>query len=330
MVDRRRFRQGGAAEEHIGETEELVVFVGEQDMQQIVEVQVGVGDRRSGEGGEVNGLLRQGQGGGGVLPAYFFDLVDLVENQQGLGPDQGKQVLQHVAHRFIVYQNQVYIPGVIPQRRPSGRRCGQSGAMEIQDPQGLLSGEAQEKLVHPGAEGVLGADHHQPLDEPPAFQAGVDPQHRSGFTGAGDGEVGRPLHGKEKEGVPHLPFPQGPGHGGVHHGLVFPESGEQLLLPVFDLYAQAEPLLQVVAPVLDIVRQSGGDREDHVSFGAFRLAQADDALKVQVGQGGLAGEQAALLLFNIAAEGEFIKSAVGQSLRLFWRKLEGQGGVLVV
>ena len=29
VVDRRRFRQGGAAEEHIGETEELVVFVGE-------------------------------------------------------------------------------------------------------------------------------------------------------------------------------------------------------------------------------------------------------------------------------------------------------------
>ena len=299
-------------------------------MQQVIEVQVGVGDRRSGEGGEVNGLLRQGQGGGGILPVYLFDFVDLVKNQQGFGPDQGEQVLQNAAHRFIVYQNQIDVSRVIPQRGPPGRRRGQSGGVEVQDAQGLFPGEAQKKLVHPGTEGVFRADHNQPLDKSPAFQAGVNPQHGGGFAGAGDGEVGGALHGAEEKGVPHLPLPEGPGHGGVHGGLIFLEPGEQLLPAVFDLHAQTEPLLQVVSPALDIVRQGGGDREGPAPLGAFLFTQAGDALEVQVGQGRLAGEQAALPLRDIAAQGELIKGAAGQGLRLSVRDAEGQGGAVIV
>ena len=202
--------------------------------------------------------------------------------------------------------------------------------MEIQSPQELLPGKAQEKLVHPGAEGVLGTDHHQPLDKPPAFQASVDPQYGGGLAGTGDGEVGGALHGAHEKGIPHLPLPQRPGHGGVHNGLVFLKPGEQLFLPVFDLHAQPETLLQVVPPALDILRQGREDRKGGVSLGAFGFTQGDHALAVPIGQGGLAKEQAVLPLCDIAAEGELIKGAVGQGLRLAFRDTEGQGGAVVV
>ena len=222
-------------------------------MQQVVGVQVRVGDGRSGEGGGIAGLLRQSQRRRGVLPAHLLDLVYLVEHQQSVRPDQRNQLVQHASRRLVVHQNQVPVPRVVPQRAPSFRRRGQPRRVEVEHPQLLPSAEGQGEFVHPRAEGVLGAHHHDALCQPQGFEAGVHAQHRGGLAGTGDGEVGGAPHGVHKEGVPHLPLPQRAGQGSVHRFLIRPELRQELFFPVFDLNPQPGALLQVVFPAGDVV-----------------------------------------------------------------------------
>jgi len=92
-----------------------------------------------------------------------------------------------------------------------------------------------------------------------------------------------------------------------------------------ELTSKQRAQLRGLANTIDTILQVGKD-----GIGENLIKQAGDALEVQVGQGRLAGEQAALPLRDIAAEGELIKGAVGQGLRLALRDTEGQGGAVIV
>ena len=86
-------------------------------MQQVINVCVGVGNRRSGQRHHIAGISCQLQGVLRVFAADTLDLMYLIEHQERSRIHQLLQSIQHTADCLIVDQNQIADAGVVLQCR---------------------------------------------------------------------------------------------------------------------------------------------------------------------------------------------------------------------
>ncbi len=210
--------------------EERVVVLGVQDVQQVVDVLVGVRDGRSRKGDHELRAVGRLERGFRAPAADGLHPVHLVEDEQGLVGDDGMQ-LPHVAReRLVVEREQVARAAVERQRvAPAlGRHRRYGGVSQREAAQRQLIPEGGDPLLLPRLEAVLGANHHDAAREPQMAKVGEHAEHRRGLAGAGHREVGRAPNRRHEEGVEHLPVAQGTHHRRVHHVAELPEARPQL------------------------------------------------------------------------------------------------------
>ena len=86
-------------------------------MQHIINICVGVGNRRSGQRHHIVGISRQLQGALRVFAADTLDLMYFIEHQERSRIHQLLQSIQHTADCLIVDQDQIAATGVVLQCR---------------------------------------------------------------------------------------------------------------------------------------------------------------------------------------------------------------------
>ena len=113
-----------------------------------------------------------------------------------------------------------------------------------------------------------------------------------------------------------MPLPQGADHGPIHHGLVCLKRPLQLGVLVLDLDSQLPALVQKVFPAVNVLPQRMGDLKGDAPLFALPGTQLDDALKVQIGQGGFSHQRILFPAGKVTAQGEFKEAPGTQPVRL--------------
>ena len=246
LVDLQLLLFRGVLEFSLLKAEEAVVLVGVEDVQEVVEVLVGVGQRRSRKRKGVARLRAYGERRLRLLATHALDTVDLVKDEECLICGNALQVIGYARRRLVVDENKVDTAYARADEAllvwPA--HAHEAGILRRKAREGPVLPKAQAPLRAPGVKRVLGAHYHQPLDQPSLCEKGEGAEHRGGLARAGDGEVARTGHGGQEEGIAHLAVLEPANHDGVHHARELGQLGVVLTVSPFNLVSHAVALVR--------------------------------------------------------------------------------------